>query len=79
MDHHEGLVGAETKAEWVRRVYRAMDQIAGDDASDKVIVTHGGSATFVIAHWIGMPIDALEYVSTTPHTSPCEPDGWVPT
>lgn len=63
MDHDEGLVGAETKAEWVRRVYRGMDEIAEDEASDKVIVTHGGSATFVIAHWIGMPLDALEYVS----------------
>lgn len=63
MDHHEGLVGAETKAEWVRRIYRAMDQIAGAAASEKVIVTHGGSASFVIAHWIGMPIDALGYVS----------------
>jgi probable phosphoglycerate mutase len=62
MDHYEGLAGAETKAEWVHRVYRAMDRIAADDASEKVIVTHGGSATFVIAHWIGVPIDALEYV-----------------
>ena len=63
MHHDEGLVGAESKAEWVGRIYRAMDQIAGDEASEKVIVTHGGSATFVIAHWIGMPIDALEFVS----------------
>lgn len=63
MDHDEGLLGAETKTEWVRRIYRAMDRIAADPATDKVIVTHGGSATFVIAHWIGMPVDALEYVS----------------
>lgn len=63
MDHDEGLVGAETKAEWVRRIYRGMDKIAEDDAADKVIVTHGGSATFVIAHWLGMPLDACEYVS----------------
>ena len=63
MHHHEGLVGAETKAERARRVYRGMDQIARDDATDRVIVTHGGTATFVIAHWIGMPIDAVAYVS----------------
>jgi 2,3-bisphosphoglycerate-dependent phosphoglycerate mutase len=62
MDHHEGLTGAETKAAWVRRVYRAMDRITDDDASETVIVTHGGSATFVIAHWIGMPIGAVDYV-----------------
>ncbi len=63
MEHDEGLVGAETKAEWVRRVYGAMDQVMASQAADKVIVTHGGSATFVIAHWIGMPLDALDYVS----------------
>lgn len=63
MDHDEDLVGAETKAEWVRRVYRAMDRIAGDNAVEKVIVTHGGSATYVIAHWIGMPLDASAFVS----------------
>lgn len=63
MAHDEGLLGAETKAEWVRRIYRAMDQVAAEPAPDKVIVTHGGSATFVIAQWIGMPIDAVDYVS----------------
>jgi probable phosphoglycerate mutase len=61
--HDEGLFGAETKAAWVHRIYRAMDQVVAEPAPDKVIVTHGGSATFVIAHWIGMPIDELAYVS----------------
>lgn len=61
--HDEGLVGAETKADWARRIYRAMDEVVAEPAPDKVIVTHGGSATFVIARWIGMPIDALAYVS----------------
>jgi probable phosphoglycerate mutase len=61
--HDEGLLGAETKADWARRIYRAMDEVVAEPAPDKVIVTHGGSATFVIARWIGMPIDALAYVS----------------
>jgi probable phosphoglycerate mutase len=63
MDHDEGLAGAETKAEWVRRVYGAMDRVMAVGAAEKVIVTHGGSATFVIAHWVGMPLHALDYVS----------------
>lgn len=63
MNHDEGLVGAETRAEWVHRVYVGMEVVSEDPAPQKVVVTHGGSATFVIAHWIGMPLDALELVS----------------
>jgi probable phosphoglycerate mutase len=61
--HDEGLLGAETKADWARRIYRAMDEVVAEPAPDKVIVTHGGSVTFVIARWIGMPVDALACVS----------------
>ena len=65
MDHDEGLAGAETKAEWVRRVYAGMDAILAESSRQKIIVTHGGSATFVIARWIGMPLDSLSHVSFT--------------
>lgn len=63
LDHDEGLDGAETKAAWVRRVYAGMDTVLADFAPQKIVVTHGGSATFVIAHWIGMPLDSLSRVS----------------
>jgi len=63
MDHDEGLAGAETKAEWVGRVYAGMDAVMADPAAQKIIVTHGGSATFVIAHWIGMPLESLDVVA----------------
>lgn len=63
MNHDEGLVGAETKAEWVRRVYTGMDIVMDDPAHQKVVITHGGSATFVIAYWIGVPLNALDFVS----------------
>jgi probable phosphoglycerate mutase len=63
MDHDEGLEGAETKLQWARRVYAGMEIILSDTARQKIIVTHGGSATFVIARWIGMPLDALGYAS----------------
>jgi 2,3-bisphosphoglycerate-dependent phosphoglycerate mutase len=56
-------LGAETNADWAHRIYRAMDHIVAEPAPDKVIVTHGGSATFVIAAWIGMPIEDVDYVS----------------
>jgi probable phosphoglycerate mutase len=63
MDHDEGLEGAETKLQWARRVYAGMETILSDTARQKIIVTHGGSATFVIARWIGIPLDALSYAS----------------
>lgn len=63
MHHDEGIAGAEPKAEWARRVYAAMSVIMEDPARQKVVVTHGGTATFVIAHWIGMPLNALDHVS----------------
>ncbi|WP_043674873.1 histidine phosphatase family protein [Clavibacter michiganensis] len=63
MRHDEGLAGAETKAEWVARVYRGMDPVMADPAPHLVIVTHGGSGTFVISRWIGMPLTALDVVA----------------
>jgi probable phosphoglycerate mutase len=63
MHHDEGLAGAETKAEWVARVYRGMDAVMADPAPHRVIVTHGGSGTFVVARWIGMPLTALDVVA----------------
>lgn len=65
MDHDEGIAGAETTAQWVRRVYAGMDVILADTHRQKIVVTHGGSATVVIARWIGMPIDSLSRVSFT--------------
>lgn len=63
MDHDEGLADAETKASWVRRIYAGMDTVMVDPAPTKVVVTHGGSATFVIAHWLGVPLTALDVIS----------------
>lgn len=60
--HDEGIVGAEIKWDWVQRVYSAMDDISWSVGQRKIIVTHGGSAQFVIAHWIGMPVESLTNV-----------------
>lgn len=54
-----GLGGAETIAEWARRVYAAMEVVSADPAAQKIVVTHGGTASLVIAHWIGMPVSSI--------------------
>ncbi|WP_016905633.1 histidine phosphatase family protein [Streptomyces xiaopingdaonensis] len=59
LDHDEGVEGSETKAEWARRVYAAMDAIVQLPCAQQVVVTHGGSLTFVVAHWIGMPLETV--------------------
>ena len=78
MDHDEGIEGAETKLEWFTRVYASMERLVNgtaddtDDAAgqaapggvdDLVIVTHGGSATPVIASWMRIPLTACAYAA----------------
>ncbi|MFI9048333.1 histidine phosphatase family protein [Streptomyces sp. NPDC053427] len=63
MHHDEGVKGAETKAEWARRIYAAMDQILQSPCEHQIIVTHGGSLTFVVSSWIKMPIESAGYAS----------------
>ncbi|SOD62880.1 probable phosphoglycerate mutase [Streptomyces zhaozhouensis] len=63
MDHDEGVDGSETKAAWARRVYAAMDEILRNPCEHQIIVTHGGTLTFVVASWIRMPIASAGYAS----------------
>ncbi|WP_267242651.1 histidine phosphatase family protein [Streptomyces sp. PR69] len=63
MGHDEGVLGAETKAAFARRVYAAMDEILQHPYEHQIIVTHGFALTFVVASWIRMPIDSLGYVN----------------
>jgi len=62
LDHHI-CEGAESRRDLATRVYAAMAEVLASDASDAVIVTHGFAATFVIACWIGMPIESTGLVS----------------
>jgi probable phosphoglycerate mutase len=59
MNHDEGIQGAETRGEFARRVYAAMEEILGRDCEHQIIVTHGGTLTFVISAWIKMPFESL--------------------
>ena len=63
LDHDEGIEGAETKRQWVERVYGAMAQVAASGSEHQVVVTHGGSLSWVIAAWLGLPITACAHVS----------------
>jgi 2,3-bisphosphoglycerate-dependent phosphoglycerate mutase len=58
LDHEYGIPGAETRREAAVRIYRAMDDVLGSPAEYQVIVTHGFALTFVVAAWIGMPLEA---------------------
>ena len=62
---HRVCEGAESRRELATRVYAAVDEILASDVKDVVIVTHGFAATFVIARWIGLPIEKVDYVSFT--------------
>ena len=62
---HRGIDGAETKREFLTRVFRAVDQIISSDDPNHVIVTHGYAMTFVVARWIRMPIESAGFVNFT--------------
>jgi 2,3-bisphosphoglycerate-dependent phosphoglycerate mutase len=62
MRHDEGVPGAETRWELAVRAYAALDRILRSKAEHQVVVTHGGTATFLVAAWVGMPIDAAGVV-----------------
>ena len=63
LDDTGGIEGAETRRQTGTRIYRAMDEISADPADCHIIVTHGFALTFVIAWWIGMPIESLGRVN----------------
>ncbi|MER7349725.1 histidine phosphatase family protein [Streptomyces aurantiacus] len=63
MGHHEGVPGAETRAECARRVYAAMDDLLRRPREHQIVVTHGFALTFVVAAWIKMPFEAAGSVS----------------
>lgn len=63
MRHDEGVDGAETKWELAVRAYAAMERVLQSAVENQVVVTHGGTATFLLAAWVGMPIDAAGLVN----------------
>jgi probable phosphoglycerate mutase len=63
LDHPYGIPGAETRREFASRIYRAMESVESTPTEHQVIVTHGFALTFVVAAWIGMPLEAAGSVA----------------
>ena len=58
---HRIVEGAETKSEFAGRIYRYLNSLVLPEVS--AISTHSFAATFVIAWWIGMPLESVGYVN----------------
>ncbi|MEV0698070.1 histidine phosphatase family protein [Saccharopolyspora sp. NPDC050389] len=63
LNHDEGIEGAETKLEWIERVYRAVAYLRTRSCDHQIVVTHGGSLSWVVAAWLGIPVSACAYAS----------------
>jgi len=62
MGHRDGVEGSESRQEWAGRAYAALDRILSIEAGNAIVVTHGGTATYLIASWIGLPLEAAGHV-----------------
>ena len=60
---YRGLIKGETRREVAARLYPALEEIAAREFETQIIVTHGFALTFIVAAWIGMPIEAVGHVS----------------
>ena len=60
---HRNISDAETKREFLTRVFRAVDEIVCTAQPNHVIITHGFAMTFVVARWIGMPLESAGFVN----------------
>lgn len=63
LHHHEGIPGAETRADLAHRTYRALSQILARNSSHQIIVTHGTALTFLITAWLRVPLESAGYAS----------------
>lgn len=61
MDHRH-IPGSESRREVAQRIYAFMDETTRRPCEHQVVVTHGYAFTFVVAAWIGMPLEALGHV-----------------
>lgn len=63
LEHDEGIDGGETKREWIERAYSAVARIESTQAEHRVVVTHGGTANWVIAAWMRIPVVGCAYAA----------------
>lgn len=63
LNHDCGVAGAETRRAFGERVYSAVEHVLGEAGERTVLVTHGFALTFVVACWIGMPLDSAGHIN----------------
>jgi probable phosphoglycerate mutase len=54
---HRVCEGAESRRDLATRIYAAMSDALTRHPGDLILVTHGFAATFLLACWIGLPIE----------------------
>lgn len=62
LGHRDGPVGAETRRELVGRIYPALDDILRRPIAHQIVVSHGSASSYLIAAWIGMPMESTDRV-----------------
>lgn len=60
---HRSIEDGETKREFMTRIYRGMDAIFDSEAPTQIVVTHGFAMTFVVAAWVGMPLESAGLIN----------------
>ena len=63
LEHDEGIEGAESRLAWATRVYRGLDRALASDCAHLVVVTHGGSLSYLVAAWLDVPLAATGRLS----------------
>jgi len=61
--HHRIIDGGESIAEFINRIYRAVDELIASTDENHIVITHGFAPTFIIARWIKMPSEAAGFVN----------------
>lgn len=62
MRHRDGVEGSESRLEFGGRAYAALGRIIDRGYSEAIVVSHGGTVNYLIAAWIGLPLESAGYV-----------------
>ena len=77
--HDEGVPGAESRMDLARRAYASMERFVASAAENQIVVTHGGTATLLIAAWIEMPIESsgrVQFAQTSGGITELSKNAW---
>ncbi|MEN8707966.1 MAG: histidine phosphatase family protein [Nocardioides marinisabuli] len=59
LHHHDGVPGSETRAQVVGRAHAAVQRHLAAAPEHLVVVTHGGTATYAVTAWLGLPLEVV--------------------